>query len=162
MGIGLYGDPEQLDELAAKLTQRASLVRQHAGDHVRRAQGAHWVSSAAQQYRDTVVTDRAAADQAAANMEYAAAALRAHAQQVRETLATIIRYEREATAWFAHTTQSLLDRAESIAEKVDNFGKRIIADPPWVTWPIGPHNLPETGDLRWLDVGQFMREQGAI
>ncbi len=162
MGIGLYGDPDELDALAGKLTERASVVRQHADDHLRRAQLAHWVSSAAQHYRDTVVSDRGAVDRAAADLEHAAAVLHAHAQQVRETLAAISRYEHEVTAWFAHTSQSLLDRAESLVEKVDNIGKRILADPPWVTWPIGPHNLPETGDLRWLEVGQFMRAQGAI
>jgi hypothetical protein len=37
---------------------------------------------------------------------------------------------------------------------------RVLPDPPWLNWPFTPQSLPPAGDLRWLDVGAFLRGQG--
>jgi LmbE family N-acetylglucosaminyl deacetylase len=158
----MYGDPDELDRLARRLSVRAADVRRHADDHVRQGQAAHWVSSSAQAYRDRVARDRVAADRVAAELEQAAAALRAHAQQVRETVATIARFEREATEWFEHQSRSVLHRAEGAVDTAGRLVKHLVADAPWSTWPIGPHNLPSPGDMKWLDVGRFMRGKGLL
>jgi hypothetical protein len=158
----MYGDPDELDRLARRLSARAAAVRAHADDHVRRGQAAHWMSSSAQAYRDRVARDRVGADRAAVELERAAAALRAHAQQVRETVAMIARYEREATAWFEHRAGSVLHTAENVVDTAGRAVGRLIADAPWSTWPIGPDNLPGPGDRRWLDVGRFMRGKGVL
>jgi hypothetical protein len=151
-----------LDELAGMLRARAAAVRENATDHVRRGQAARWVSAAAQAYRDRVAADAADVERAAAGMEKAAAVLQAHADEIRERLALIARYEREATAWFESQARSLADRVEDVLDEAGRTVRRLVADPPWTTWPIGPQSLPASGDMRWLEVGAFMRGQGAI
>jgi hypothetical protein len=163
VALTIYGDPDELDAVARRLTQRAMIVRQHADDHVRRGQAARWVSTSAQAYRDKVAADRIVTDQAAAEMERAAAVLRAHAQDVRERVAMIARYEREATAWFDRQARSLLHRTEDVVTTAGHvIEKAVSGEPPWSRWPFGPLNLPVPGDLQWLEVGQFMRREGAI
>ncbi len=162
MGLRLYGDPDSLDQLANRLTSRAGEIRQHAADHQRQGQAAHGVSAAAQAYRDRVAADRADADRAAAELAHAAELLRAHAQRVRETIALIDRYEREVTSWFEHQARSLAHTVEDVVDSAGRAVKRLVEDVPWGTWPVGPGNLPAPGDARWLEVGEFMRRQGAI
>ncbi len=162
VGVPRYGDPDGLDRLAARLRERAGEIRRDAAGHQRQGQAAHWVSTAAQAYRERVAADRADADRAAAELEHAADVLRAHAQQVRETIALIERYEREVTSWFEHQARSL---AHTVEDAVDSAGRavnRLVADVPWRSWPIGPTNLPVPGDARWLEVGEFMRRQGVL
>jgi DNA anti-recombination protein RmuC len=160
--VALYGDPDRLDELARVLRARADVVREHATDHVRQGQAAHWVSAAATTYRERVHQDAAKAEHAAETMEKAASLLCAHADEVREKLALIARYEHEATAWFESQARSVADRVDSLVDEVGHLLKRVVTEPPWSGWPIGPLSLPATGDMRWLEVGAFMRGQGAI
>lgn len=160
--MSLYGDPDELDRLAGVLQARATQVRQHAADHVRQGQAVRWVSTAAQAYRDRIARDRADAERAAESLEQAAALLRAHAAQVRETLALIARFEREARAWFEGQARSLAERVEDAVDTAGRIVKDLVGKPPWIGWPIGPDNLPGSGDMRWLDVGRFMRGQGVI
>jgi hypothetical protein len=162
VGLTMYGDPDELDRLAGMLNTRAATVRRDADDHVRRGQSAHWVSSSARAYRDRVARDRVTVDRAAADLDGAAAALRAHAQRVRETVALIARYERQATEWFDRQARSLVDTAEGVADTAGRMVKHLVADPPWSTWPIGPHNLPAPGDLGWLEAGRFLRGKGVL
>jgi hypothetical protein len=143
----MYGDPDALDRLAGQLRERAGEVRRHADDHVRAGHAARWVSTAAQAYQDRIGQDRRDADRVAAELGRAADALHAHARRVRETLALIARYEREASAWF---------------EAAGRLARKVVPEAPWGTWPIGPHNLPASGDVRWLEVGRFMRGQGVL
>jgi uncharacterized protein YukE len=158
----LYGDPDALDRLAGRLRERAGEVRRHADEHVRSGQAARWVSVAAQTYRDRIGQDRQDADRVAAELERAADALCAHAQRVRETLALIARYEREATAWFERQAASLRDAAEDVVDTAGRLVRKVVHEVPWSTWPVGPHNLPAPGDMRWLEVGRFMRERGVL
>jgi hypothetical protein len=151
-----------LDRIAARLEARAASVRQHAADHQRQGQAARWVSTAAQAYRDRVAEDRAEADRAADAMEHAAAVLRAHAQRVRERIALIARYEADALDWFARQARSLADGVENVIDSAGRVVEQLVAEAPWSTWPIGPQNLPAPGDMKWLEVGSFLRRQGVM
>ena len=162
MGSAIYGDPDALDRLADRLHARAVDVRDRADGHVREGQAAHWVSVAAQAYRDRIANDRADAYRVAAELAQAAVVLRAHAQHIRETIALIARYEKAATAWFEHQVRSLADTVEDTVESAQRLVKSLVREAPWKTWPIGPADLPASGDLKWLEVGSFMREQGVI
>jgi hypothetical protein len=144
MGLSLYGDPDALDQLAQRLRGRAEEVRRHADEHVRRAEAAHWVSTAAQRYRGQVVEDRRQAYRAAGELDDAAAVLHAHADKVRQAVVRIAWVERKVTGWFEREAQRWLD------------------DPPWRTWPVTPFTLPPSGDVRWLDVGAAMSELGVL
>ena len=148
------GDPDELERLADALVARAGQVRQHAADHQRQGYAARWVSSSADGYRDRVAGDTAACDRAASELEQAAAVLRKHAEQVRHVLALIGEFERAVTDWFTRHASWLENAANAVTEAVGL--------PPWAGWPVGPHNLPGTGDPRWLEVGRFMRGQGVI
>jgi hypothetical protein len=162
VGSSFYGDPAELDRLAGQLRQHAAEVRRRATDHVRQAQAARWVSAAAQAYRNRVAEDRSAAGRAAVELERAGNLLHAHADEVRARLALIAMFEREATAWFAHRATSLMDSAENVVDPAGRFVTKLLHDAPWSTWPIGPHNLPPSGDRRWLEVGGFLRGQGVL
>ncbi|GAB1693502.1 WXG100 family type VII secretion target [Krasilnikovia sp. M28-CT-15] len=158
----MYGDPEELDRLAGQLRAHAAEVREHAADHVRQGQVARWVSSAAQSFRDRIVEDQREADRTAADLERAADLLQQHAQEVREKLALIAKFEHEVSAWFHHQVRSLRDEAEQVVDAAGRLLKRAVTEPPWSGWPIGPTNLPPSGDMRWLEVGGFMRGQGVL
>lgn len=158
----VYGDPDALDRLAATLQKRATEVREHADEHQRLGQAAHWVSSAAEAYRNVAAQDKAAAYLSADRIDEAAAALRAHAQEVRETLATIARMEKMATEWFHETTHRVANTFDEIVDSATGAVKRLFHDPPWKTWPIGPANLPGPGDKQWLEVGLFLQKKGVL
>jgi hypothetical protein len=162
MGLPLYGDPDELDRLAGRLRDNATRLRQGAADHQRRGEMSHWVSTAARECRNAIAQDRADVDRAADAIDHAAAVLREHAQQIRHEVALIAKYEREATAWFEHQARSLAGRVEDALDSAGHAVKQLFSDPPWRTWPIGPDSLPATGDMKWLEVGDFMRRQGAI
>jgi hypothetical protein len=162
VGSSFYGDPAELDRLAGQLGRQAAEVRRHAADHVRQGHAASWVSSAAQEYRDRITQDEAEADRTAAELERAAALLRAHADEVREKLAEIARIEQAATAWFEHRARSLMDTAEHVVDSAGRLVRKLVHDAPWSMWPIGPHNLPASGDMRWLEVGGFLRGQDVL
>lgn len=157
----MYGDPDELDKLAAQLRSRAAQIREHAADHVRLSSRARWVSTAADTYREKVRQDREKADRAADELNRAAALLEAHAQEVRETIARIARIERETVDWFQRQAHGLAEKAEHIVDTVADSVKRVIQE-PWSGWPYRPDKLPPPGDRQWLEVGDFMRRQGAI
>jgi len=166
MGLGMYGDPDALDRLAARMRAYAGEVRQDAAEHVRRGQRAEWVSTAAQRYRDRVAQDRSQVDRAADQLEQAAQVLSAHAQQVRETLAMIAHIEQEATAWFDRQASRLVDTVEGAIDSAGQTAKKLIEGvpwtEPWTDWPYRPEKLPAPGDREWLEVGRFMRGKGVF
>jgi hypothetical protein len=155
--MGIYGDPDALDRLAVRIRTRADEVRQRAADHVRQGETARWVSVSASAYRSRIAQDRRRADQSADDLERAAAALTAHAQEVRETIARIARAERAAVDWFERQASGLADRVEHAV--IDPL-KRAVTTAPWSGWPYQPGNLPASGDRAWLDVGRLIRDRG--
>ncbi|MDT5035379.1 MAG: hypothetical protein QOE03_564 [Micromonosporaceae bacterium] len=124
----MYGDPDELDRLAGQLRAGAAEVRRHAGDQVRRAQAAHWVSSAAERYRDQLAADRRAADRVADQLERAARQLVTHAQRVRESIARMARYERAATASVGRSARSSVRTVEHAVDSATRTANRLIAD----------------------------------
>ncbi|GEM_PF-6408115 len=161
MAMG-YGDPDELDRLAQRLVGRADEVRERAADQVRQAYAAHWVSAEAQRYRDRVAQDRAEADRAAGELERAATALRAHAQEVRETLAHIARLERDTVDWFEHQLRGVAGRVEHAMDAAGRLVSRLVHDVPWSDWRYTPENLPASGDRQWLEVGRFLQSKGVL
>jgi methyl-accepting chemotaxis protein len=153
----MYGDPDELDRLAARLRQRATEVREQAAEHVRRGQRAHWVSASAERYRERLTRDLAQADRVADEIDRAAAALTAHAREVRETLARIAQAERDTVHWFEHAARTFAERVERLADHL-----RHALQPPWHGWQYQPGRLPAPGDRQWLDVGRYMRAKGAF
>ena len=137
-------------------------MRHQADDYVRAGQTANWESAAAQEYRDRVAHDSARLHKAADALDDAAAALIAHAQNVRETLAEIARIERVATDWFEDKARALRDEAANAFDAAKRGISILIHEAPWKDWPIGPLNLPAAGDKGWLDVGHFLRGQGVL
>jgi ABC-type transporter Mla subunit MlaD len=151
-----YGDPDELDRLAGVLRARAAAVRREAEDQVARAQAVRWVSTSAGLYRQRLAQRRAEADRVAENLEGAAAALRAHAQEVRELLAAIARAEHEVSEWFARTAREVADVVETVVRRVAR------GDLPWSGWPYTPQTLPPPGDKGWLAAGEFLRGRGVL
>lgn len=135
----MYGSPDALEELAKRLEMQADRVREQAADHVRRGRAAEWVSVAATSYRACITQDRSRADGVATQLDEAAAALRAHAQEVRDTVALIAKIEREVSAWATRTTSAAVDFVGDLVDKIPA--------------------LPPPGDLRWLDFGSLLRDE---
>ena len=136
--MGVYGDPEALDALAAELDQRAREVRVAGEEH--RAEGArtHWVSDAASAYRRQQRADCADVDAAADAMERAADLLRRHADEVRERIAAIARAEQAVRAW-------LSEQAARGGEALEDVGEFL-------------GDLPEAGADAWRSLsGQLGR-----
>jgi hypothetical protein len=173
--MSYYGDPDELERIAAWIERRAEQVRTRAAEMVAKADGMRWKSIAADRCRETVRGDRRDLDDVARRMDEAAAALRGHAQEVRELLAAIRRIEEAVVGWF----NSAIDRfnravdgfRESVSDLVNSIGGYLglgadvapaPSTPPWQSWPHRPGNLPASGDKAWLDVGRFMRTQGVL
>lgn len=135
----MYGSPAALESLAKRLETQADRVREQAADHVRRGGAAEWVSVAAATYRARITEDRTRAENAAAQLDAAAAALRAHAQEVRETVALIAKIEREVSGWVTRTTSAAADFVEDLVDAIPA--------------------LPPAGDLGWLDFASFLRDK---
>ncbi|MEU8182566.1 putative T7SS-secreted protein [Micromonospora sp. NPDC049044] len=156
-GMSLYGDPDELDRVAARLAARARELRDWRDDHNRRVETAHWVSTAADAYRQRARADSAEISRAADNLEQAARDLYAHAQEVRETLARIAAIERAAVDWFDRTSREIANQVQQVAGVLER-----VLTPPWDAWPYKPGLLPPPGDRQWLDVGKLLRSTGAI
>ena len=109
-----YGDPDDLDRLAGRLTADAQHVRDAAAGSVRAAQAARWVSASAQRYLEVVADDARRARDAADGLDRAATLLRAHADHVREIGGTLARLEHSAADWFRrHLGELSLSRAQA-------------------------------------------------
>ena len=138
--MGRYGDPEELDRLAAGLHRRADEVREAALDHQADADRARWVSDAATVYRDRLADDRVRVDAAAAELDRAADLLRRHAGEVRERLAAIAAAERSVRDWLQRQ-----------------------ADPDGLLGPaVGEvlRDLPVPGAVGWLEKSTVLRRLG--
>jgi uncharacterized protein YukE len=91
-----YGDPDELDRLAGRLTAAAGHARDRATD-VRAAAGrTTWRGPAAEAFAASVAREAAVVDRAADELDDAAAALHRHADAVRAHLARLLAAERAA------------------------------------------------------------------
>jgi hypothetical protein len=158
----LYGDPAALEQLAATLRARADEVRDHSSAYLRAGRAAHWVSVAAAEYREQVGRADAEVHRAADALDEAADALLAHARQVRAALAEIARIERAATDWFEGKINEIREDAANAYDAAKRGISIIVHEAPWKDWPIGPLNLPVSGDKGWLDIGHFLRGEGVL
>lgn len=96
----MYGNPDELDRIAGEIEKRAESVRARGTEMIDRARAMQWKSVAADRCRDTVESDKRKLFQAAEGLDGAAAALRRHAQEVREMIAAIKRIAETVTGWF--------------------------------------------------------------
>jgi len=155
VGGSVYGNPDELDRLAAQLRHRAEVVRTSGRHHERAGQAARWVSASASAYRNTASRDRARTDAAADALDAAAAALSRHADTVRERIAMIAHAEQAVTGWLQDRWQAAQHTAAQLAGTVAtglDTAVRQFADNPWAGLPIDPARLPASGDQAWLDV----------
>jgi uncharacterized protein YukE len=163
--MGFYGDPEELDRLAGQIAAAATHVREQAGQARNKAGSTQWQSISATEFRGQVDRDAAALERSAAELDRAAAALRAHAATVRARIAEIRAIEHAVTDWFGREARALENAASNAWHALTNPGetiRRLIPEPPWNNWPWSPASLPASGDMEWLEVGQFMRGQGVL
>lgn len=171
--MAFYGDPDELDRIAVDISNRAEEVRTRASEMDDKARVMRWQSIAADRCRDLVHDDRRALDGVSERMDEAAALLRGHAQQVREMIALIKNIMESVTSWF-RSAVDMFNRAvegfkDAVKDIADGVGDMLgigggeapkPPQPPWQGWPWGPDNLPADGDKAWLEVGDFMRQQG--
>ncbi|MGH8887124.1 MAG: WXG100 family type VII secretion target [Egibacteraceae bacterium] len=153
--MAFYGDPDELDRLAVRVSASAEDARAHAHALSWRCMAVDWESTAADRFRGTIEGEVAALRRAADELDEAAHMLRRHAESVRERSAQIRAAEDAVTGWFG-------DQARHLARAAVGAVSRTTHDPPWTHWPWTPHNLPPPGDKQWLEVGEFLRRQGVL
>lgn len=158
-----YGDPDVLDGHARQLAADADGVRARARALESSVARLHWEGPAAQAFQRTVAGDAEHLHRAARELDEAAAALRAHAAEVRDRLDRIRALERAVTGWFDDQLQALQGAARAVGDAllrpVDAL-RRAVQDPPWVGWAWRPGTLPGAGDMAWLDVADDLRARG--
>jgi hypothetical protein len=154
----MYGDPDRLDALAVQVVRRADLVEQAAATLWARTASVPWVSVAADAFRTEAASDMRRLEAVAADLREAAARLREHADAVRQRLATIARAEHVAKQYFETAVSEVEQTAAGALKSVGH----VITHPPWENWRWQPHGLPPPGDLRWLEVHDFLHGQGVL
>jgi uncharacterized protein YukE len=85
--VSWNGDPEELDRLARGLSVEAAQVRSRIGVIRSFQAAARWRGSAADAFHAAVLRECGSLERAAHQLDDAAAALRAHAEAVRDALA---------------------------------------------------------------------------
>ena len=151
----MYGDPQALLRRACELDDRVEDLQQTA--RTLRHQAAHtaWVGIAAQAHREAIDQATHRLELAAARLGEAAAALRAHAWQIRHHIAAIEAAEALARVWFHEAEGWLGAGAHAIVVGV----RHLLGDaplPPWHGWRWSPSNLPPLGHLDWLNVADHV------
>lgn len=141
-----YGDPDVLDAHARQLAADADGVRARARALEASVARMRWRGEAAEAFRRTVAGDADHLHRAAGELDEAAGAMRAHAEEVRERLAQIRRLERAVADWFDDQLRSLQDAGRGVV--------------PWPGWAWRPRTLPDPGDLAWFDVAADLRAWG--
>lgn len=91
-----YGDPDELDRLAARLVRAADDVRSRAVGIRTWAAAAAWRGRAADAFHASIAREAQVLDRAAGELEDGAAALHRHAGTVRAELARLRELERAA------------------------------------------------------------------
>lgn len=171
--MAFYGDPDELDRIAGQIETRAEEVRTRATEMDAKARAMHWKSIAADRCRELIGEDKRALHGVAERMDEAAAALRRHAQEVRELLAMIKNAMEKITGWFRSAVDTFNRAVEGFKDAVkdiaDGIGDALgfgggdapkPPQPPWQGWKWGPDNLPPEDDKAWLEVDEYLRQQG--
>ncbi|KJK51677.1 hypothetical protein UK23_06040 [Lentzea aerocolonigenes] len=169
----MYGNPDELDRIAAEIEKRADGVRDRAKKLDDDARKMEWHSVAAERCRETVGGDMRQLEKAADGLAEAAALLRRHAQEVRELIAMIKNVSEAVVGWFASAidrferaldafNQAARDFANGVADVLGFGGSQPPSppQPPWTGRKWGPDNLPPAGDKAWLEAGEYLRAQG--
>jgi hypothetical protein len=116
--MGLPGDPDELERIAARIVADAEGLRGQATRLAGHAAAVKWESSAAEEFRGRVSRDVAAVRSAAAEMDAAAAELRRHAAVVRER-AALLKAEAERLVHGAeHAAGAVVHGIGSAAKKL--------------------------------------------
>ncbi|KWW98548.1 hypothetical protein LI90_171 [Carbonactinospora thermoautotrophica] len=162
--MSLYGDPDELDKLAAELDRAAARVEEIAKQVRSKAAQALWTGAAAEAFRDEVEQRTRDCLKRADELRQAAQAMRQHAQEVRELLAKIAHFEKAAVNWFNDKIREAESLAEQAWEAVRDVAGAVVKTVddflPWHGWPWKPGNLPAPGHKDWLEVGKFLGGQG--
>lgn len=151
-----YGDPDALDAHARGLAADAEAVRGRARALEASVAQLRWQGDAARAFRGSVERDADHLHRAGRELDEAAAALRAHAEQVRARLAQIRALERAVSGWFDAQLAALADAAGDPLRAL----RDAVADPPWSGWGWRPGTLPAPGDRAWLEVADDLRRRG--
>ncbi|MGH3721800.1 MAG: WXG100 family type VII secretion target [Pseudonocardiaceae bacterium] len=170
--MSFYGDPDELDRLAGQIGRHAEDVRTRGSEMDARAGAMRWKSVAADRAREVVTDDHRRLQETAQQLDEAAALLRRHAQEVRETIAKITMFEQAIVGWFNSAITAFTKAVDEFDDLVSDIARGVIhwvgggqpepPTPPWQGWPHQPDTLPPSGDKLWLEVGEFMRRQGVI
>lgn len=102
-----YGDPDVLDAHARRLGADADGVRARAQALEASVAQLRWQGQGADAFRRTVEQDADHLHRAARELDEAAAAMRAHAADVRARLAQIRELERAVSGWFDDQLRAL-------------------------------------------------------
>jgi hypothetical protein len=123
--MGLPGDPDELERIAAKIAADAEGLRGQAGRLAGHAAGVKWESTAAEEFRGRVGRDVAAVRSAAEELDGAAAELRRHAATVRER-AAILRAEAERVLHgVEHAAGAVVHGVEDVVHGIGNAAKKL-------------------------------------
>lgn len=158
-----YGSPEAIEELAARLRSQIEIMRTTGAKVHSDVLKTNWLGAAGTSYKDRAEQDWLWAQSLAGQVDGIASLLDLHANQLRTTLAMISRAEQAIRNWFnqaQHVITSAIQQAQDAAS--DAIHHLTNLRPPWEGWRWQPHNLPESGSKDWLDVADFMKNQGKI
>ena len=108
--VSWYGDPDDLDRLATRLSAAAEHVRDRAAAIRSAAAAARWQGPAADAFHARVTRHAAVLGRAAGELDDAAAELHRHADRVRAEIARLIAIERAA----AHALSAGMQWAEQL------------------------------------------------
>ena len=112
MGFDGFADPEELDALAGRVDQRADAVREDIRAFTNSVDTVPWQSDGAEGYRSQCYQVRRDLLANAAELDAAAATLRAHADAVRERIA----WMHDMVAGLRHQAEEAWDEAEGAFE----------------------------------------------
>lgn len=149
----MYGNPEELDRLAAALHTQAEGVRDQVRARLAQSEGATWRSAAADAWQERVRQETRQGLATADRMDEAAAALAAHAERCREVLAEIAAVEERVRGWFTDRWRDLQGAGREVAEGADAAVRDL---------GRGLSQLPPSGDVRWLEVPGLLSRGGPL
>lgn len=123
--MGIPGDPDELERIAARIAATAEDLRGQAGRLAGHASGVKWESTAAAEFRGRVGRDVAAVRAAAEGLDGAAAELRRHAATVRERAAILKAEAERVLHGVEHAAGAVVHGAEGVVHGIGNAAKKL-------------------------------------